>query len=178
MSPSDQTKEKPEPRALNEGELAWLGRIIGGKNLYADGTGLKAKDEEGNEFDIAEAIKEVEEYDLAYEAGEEPEGFYALELMGKRETLKKLGIPGIVDLAEEDRQKREKKQEALDKVRNLIELQKEDIRSSTDYNVKVKRRAEVFGKEILYGSKTVQTKGQKRGLDRFKPQQLRQYSRT
>ena len=142
---------------LDEGQKAWLGRVIGGKELYSDDTGLVPKDSEGNGLDLAAIEQEVGEF----KDGEEPGGIYALEIMEKRQILAQFGIPSIADKTADFDKKSKEREKALNDLRNLIELQKEEIRNATDYEVVVKKRMEVSGKEILYGSKTVGTKNKK-----------------
>ncbi|MEQ1825480.1 MAG: hypothetical protein ABL921_06015 [Pirellula sp.] len=151
QAPMDKTKQ------MDEGQKAWLSRVIGGKELYGEDTGLIPKDSDGNVLDLAAIELEVGEF----KDGLEPEGMYALEIMEKRQILAQYGIPSIADNSEDFDKKSKEREKALNDLRNLIELQKEEIRNSTDYEVVVQKRMEVFGKEILYGSKTVGTKNKK-----------------
>ena len=151
QAPKEMTKR------LDESQKAWLGRVIGGKELYSVDTGLVPKDSEGNALDLAAIEQEVGEF----KDGEEPGGIYALEIMEKRQILAQFGIPSIADNSADFDKKSKEREKALNDLRNLIEMQKEEIRNATDYEVVVKKRMEVSGKEILFGNKTVGTKNKK-----------------
>lgn len=156
-----------EKRMLDVTRLSWLGRVVGGGDLYNTAkTGLQALGADGKPVDVAALVDAVQSnHAKAADPNEvRPEGW--------EETLRlarEFGIPSIADDAREFDEKTEARERKLDELRKLIELEKEEIRNSTDYEVLVKRRMEIMGHEFLYGSKSVATKtkaGGVRGINR------------
>jgi hypothetical protein len=149
-------KEKTEKKGLKAEQKTWLVQFIGadvpwevkvktgekdskGKPVEKDATVLFAEMEQ-LEQEIAEKKKKGENVDPADEK----------KLADNQELLAKVGLPSVLEKSDKFADKRKKKDDALAEVRNMIDLQKEDIRSETDVEYKVSNR--------LLGSKTVKAK--------------------
>ncbi|XZE46773.1 hypothetical protein SH467x_002069 [Pirellulaceae bacterium SH467] len=153
---SDVAQKKTSKKVLSDSKKAWLCQMVGGQILFTPDCGFVAKDDDGNPIDL-QALQE----EVANAPDSEDSFGIDFDITEKKAILARYGIPSIADAATEFREGAAKKEKRLQDVRNLIELQKEEIRSSMDYDMQVKRRIEIGGKEILFGSKTVSTKEKK-----------------
>ncbi len=150
-------------KSFGPDKQAWLGRVIGGKDLYDGSTGLTPTNAEGKPVDLTALQQEVEKYQQDLADGKTP-SLSAEDALKKQLELRQFGIPSTADEANEFNAATEKREKALGEIRKLIEMEKDEIRNATDYKVVVKRRLEIGGHEFLYGSKTVVTKTKTGGV--------------
>lgn len=130
---SDVAQKTNSKKVLSDSKKAWLCQIVGGQILFTSDCGFVARDDDGNPIDLDALQKEVAD------APDSDDGFgIDFEITEKKAILARYGIPSISDAATEFREGAEKKDKRLQEVRNLIELQKEEIRSSMDYDMQVK----------------------------------------
>ncbi|ADB16515.1 hypothetical protein Psta_1841 [Pirellula staleyi DSM 6068] len=135
-------------------QKAWLSRQLGvevpwNANIEVDGAPQ----------DTREALKKVKEFDEELAKGTELDESKKAEIAKIKEALAAAGIPGVAEKADDFETARQAKDEALKKVRDLLELQKAEISKTTDLKYVVKR-------EGLPGSTTKRTKTQGNEVDK------------
>lgn len=131
-TPPKTGKEAPKP-GYSPAQQGWLSRQLGVEAPWNDK--VKVGD---TEMDPDTAKTKAKEFDKLLASGDPIDEEQKKQGEALKKALAAAGIPGIVEQAEEFENTRKKKDEALKKVRDLLELQKTEMSQATDLTFVVK----------------------------------------